>query len=269
MKKQILLATLLVASFNFATAQCTPSDHDWMGATFGVSPDPQLGETFDNAFLGLPYNDVVYVLAPISAADVDPLFPPTLLIDSISLDSIAIFNGLADVQLSNIGLNVTCNNGDDSPNPCMFMPGNMYCGDITGIPNVPGNFPVTIYATVYINLGLLGGVQAIGYSFTNYSLNVIDPDNIEILAVQSIEVFQNIPNPASNFTEVQVLLMQPDAVQLDIMNLVGEKVYSKTVDGKRGTNIIKLNTSEFESGVYLYSVQCADKKVTKRMVVQR
>ena len=63
-------------------AQCA-IDFDFGESTFGVSPDPNLGETFVTGMLDQPYSDVLHILIPTSAADIDDQFPPTLPIDSV------------------------------------------------------------------------------------------------------------------------------------------------------------------------------------------
>ena len=251
-----------------ATAQvCNPADHDWGGALFGVSPDPTIGENFVPGYLNMPYNDQVYVKAPSSVADVDSTFAGIqLAIDSISLDSITFFNGLSEQSVSLLGLSVTCNNGGDSPNPCMFMPGNAYCGDISGIPNAVGSFPVKIHVTVYF---VFFSSQAIAYTFEGYTLDVLeDIAVLESSRVQSIASLQNFPNPANNSTNIKFELGKADQVTLSITNLMGKKVLDKNLIARKGENTAVVNTEEFASGIYLYSITSGDKKITKRMLVQ-
>lgn len=266
MTKKLLLSTFIVVLANVTNAQCDPASHDWMGEAFGVSPDPNAGETFVDGILGEYYNDVVYVLAPVDVTDIDSTFAIDLQIDSISLDSITLFNGLADVQLSNIGLNVTCNNNGDSPNPCMFMPGNAYCGDISGVPTAAGIFPVKIYVKVFFNFF---GPQSAPYEFENYTLNIVDPTSILEKVTPAITISQNTPNPANTSTDITFQLSRPENVQFEVLNLLGEKIYASKSSGRKGDNKLTLDTSAMEPGVYLYSIQCADKKFTKRMIVQR
>lgn len=268
MKKLLLFAAAWAVSLLSAQAQCDPTAHDWQGAAFGVSPDPNLGETFVDGYINQPYSDVVYVKAPSSVSEVDSVFENlNIQIDSISLDSITIFNGLADIQLSNIGLNVTCNNNGDSPNPCHFMPGNAYCGDIAGIPTVSGEFQVKIFVTVFFNFL---GPQAAPYSFDNYTLTIHDGEIAVIeTAAPAITLGQNNPNPASYQTSIQFDLVRSQAVQFEVRNLLGAQVMDRRIQGKKGNNTLSIETSGLEPGVYIYSIQVADKKISKRMVVQR
>ena len=264
MKKQILSIVLSIIAIG-VFAQCDPFENDWGTATFGVSPNPNAGENFLPAFLNQAYIDEVHVKCPSNIQDVDPTILFNVPIDSISLDSITIFNGLADVSLTNIGLNVTCNNNGDSPNPCMFYPGNVYCGDLSGTPTVTGEFPAKIYITAYFNAF---GNQAIPYPFDGYVISVTDPTSVTENRRAEINLGQNMPNPAVISTQISFELSSASTVNFEVMNLVGQTVFTKTVIGKRGVNVIKLDTSEMESGVYLYSIRSGDKKMTKRLVVQ-
>ena len=268
MKKKLLFLLFAISAFSIANAQCDPDAHDWAGAPFGVSPDPNLGETFVDGVLGEYYADIVYVKAPTNAGDVDPTLKSSgIIIDSISLDSITIFNGISDVQLSTIGLNVTCNNNNESPNPCMFFAGNPYCGDIQGIPTVAGTFDVKIYITAYFNFF---GTQALPYSFDNFTLHIVDPalevdESAELIASMA----QNSPNPVASITTITFDLSQAEEARFQVSNLLGEKVYDRKLQGKRGVNNFRYDASELEPGIYLYSIQARDKRFTKRMIVQR
>jgi len=254
---------LCFVSFGFLSlasmAQCDPDAYDWGSAAFGVSPDPTLGENFEIAEIGQPYADIVFVKCPTTVGDIDPENPfATLAIDSISLDSITIFNGLADVQMATIGLNVTCNNNGDSPNPCMFYPGNAYCGDIIGTPTVSGTFDVQIWVTAHAHL--FASAFAIPYSFPGYTLVINGPNEIVESTVFSLNLQQNSPNPVSSLTNIHFDLSRSEDTNFEVINLLGEVVYSKSVKGKKGDNLIRFDSSSLQTGVYLYSIQSGDKK---------
>jgi len=267
MKKYLLSSFFIIVASVTGLAQCDPFEFDWGTATFGVSPNPNAGENFLPATLNQPYFDEVHVKCPSNIQDVDPTILFNVPIDSISLDSITIFNGIADVSLTNIGLNVTCNNNGDSPNPCMLYPGNVYCGDLFGSPTAAGVFPAKIYVTAYFNAF---GNQAVPYPFEGYTLSVTDPSSVGVNEIRKAEINlgQSMPNPASIATQINYDLSSSSTVHFEVMNLVGQNVFTKVVNGKKGTNTIKLDTSEMESGVYLYSIRTGDKKMTKRLVVQ-
>jgi hypothetical protein len=266
MKHLFALIFTLIGSMGFAQL-CNPLDHDWGNEPFGVSPDPTVGENFVTGYLNIMYNDQVYVKAPTSVSDVDSTFVGIqLAIDSISLDSITYFNGVSDVNISALGMSVTCNNNGDSPNPCMFLAGNAYCGDISGVPNTVGSFPVTIHVTVYFYF-FTG--QAIAYTFEGYTLDVLSEIAVADLNIsQNILTLENYPNPANQSTTMKFDLAKAEMASITVTNLMGKKVLDRTFNARRGENLQIIPTDEFAPGIYLYSVTVGDRKMTKKMLVQ-
>jgi Secretion system C-terminal sorting domain len=270
MKKSLLFAIAILGWSSYSVAQCNPNSHDWGAATYGVSPDPTLGENFLPAQLGVAYHDIVFVLAPTSAADVSDLAPAGTILDSLRLDSITINNGIANISIEAVGLSLTCNNNGDLPNSCAFLPGHAYCGDINGVPSVVGSFPVNIYATAFARVPFGPALIPVNYqtTYSNYVFNITDPNTVAEEEIQSINVGQNAPNPANDYTSIDFDLGKGSTVDIVVSNLLGERVITKKITGKVGRNNVKMDTSELQSGVYLYSVQSGEKKFTKRMLVQ-
>jgi hypothetical protein len=266
--KKILLSAFAIAALTFnSSAQCAPDAHNWGTTTFGVYPDPSQGQSFQQGYLNLPYSDVVYVKTPTNAQDVVPTLIFPVPIDSLHLDGIDVVIGTDTSALSTIGLNVTCNNNGVSPDPCMFMPGGAYCGDIAGTPNQAGNFPVTINATVYITV--FGTSTPVPYQFTNYILTILDGTGVASIESKSLmELGQNTPNPANVSADIPFDLAKSSQVEIVVTNLLGEKVHTALFNGKRGQNTYRVVTSELESGIYLYSISTEGRKITRRMVVQ-
>jgi len=255
MNKQLLSFFAFVALSLSAAAQCNPADHVWT-TNFGVSPDPTVGENFQAGTIGVPYHDVVYVKTPTTAADIDPTLPTFVVIDSIHLD--AIYYGIAtDIDttwsdLSGIGLGVTCNNLGDSPDPCMFMSGNAYCGDIDGTPTVTGSYPVKIVVTAYLNFF---GPQAVPYEFTGYTIN-INSASVENLNWENF--ISLAPNPASNFSLINFPVEASGKVTLSVFNTVGQQVATEVIGATAGMNSFRLNTSNLSNGQYIVRLQSAN-----------
>jgi hypothetical protein len=264
--KRILLSFVFASSLALvASAQCSPDAYDWTGQTFGVSPNPEIGETFDNGILGLPYAEQIFVKVPINAGDINPI-ANGVAIDSLSLDSITVTINGVDVSLAAIGLSVACNNSGASEDPCTFLGGGEYCGDITGTPTQSGVFPSKIYVRVFGTV--FGSVVPFPYQFTNYTLTVVDPNTVREEPIMALEVLPNVPNPASGFTDLSFTLSRASEVRLVVFNLVGEKSMDKWIQGRRGGNTYRLETEQLPAGVYLYSLEVQGKKYTRRMVIQ-
>jgi hypothetical protein len=265
MKKTLLFASVFALSVA-SSAQCDPAAYDWGTLTYGVSPNPVLGETFETAYLNTPYNEVIYVKAPSSAADIDETLPAAP-IDSLVLDSITVFNGIADISISSLGLTVTCNNNGVSPDPCTFLGGGNYCGDISGTPNAAGSFPAKIYVRIFATL--FNNTVAFPYQFENFTLQVLDPNTVtETAAAVQLSLSQNYPNPADEYTHIDFAMPSNGDAQLVVFNLVGERKIEKTIKAKRGSNSYKLLTAELQSGIYLYTLQYQNEKLTRRLIVQ-
>ena len=77
---------------------------------------------------------------------------------------------------------------------------------------------------------------------------------------------QNYPNPAKNKTVINVEFASTEAV-LRIYNVLGKLVEEIVVssDQKR----ITLDVSNYQEGIYLYSIEADGQKVTKRMTVNK
>lgn len=273
MKKLITLATILVSGV-LANAQCT-ADYDFGDAGFGVSPDPLIGEQFDVGFVGEPYNDVIHVLVPLNAGDLgDDVIPPEwadfasmIDIDSLSLVSVELLIDDAYVDISNLGLDVECNNNGDSPVSCTFLGGSQYCAAIAGTPNQSGTFQMRIIVNIYFQF--FGETQEVPQTFEDdYFLTVEEDMSISSVDAVELSVGQNSPNPFDNTTRVVYNLSQASDVRYKVTNLLGEIIFSETVRGLRGTNRWVFDGSELNAGIYLYSIEVGQEKITKRMIVR-
>jgi hypothetical protein len=170
-------------------AQCT-IDYDFGESTFGVSPDPNLGETFVTGMLDEPYYDVLHILIPTSAADIDDQFPPTLPIDSVVVEE----NGVVftDTVTSEtflpeeIGLSLVYNNNGDSGNESSFLGGQQYCASIQGTPDRAGIYRISIdvlgWATIFTPFNA-------PYTFDNFTLRVNCPviEGVDVVQANSLE----------------------------------------------------------------------------------
>ncbi|MCB9252249.1 MAG: T9SS type A sorting domain-containing protein [Flavobacteriales bacterium] len=76
---------------------------------------------------------------------------------------------------------------------------------------------------------------------------------------------QNYPNPAKNKTDIQIQVSS-NAV-LRIYNILGKQV--EEINISAGTKVITLDVSDYQDGIYLYSLEFGTEKVTKRMTVKK
>ena len=264
MKKTLLLAMAILYSI-VNMAQCDPN-YDFGGVAFGVSPDPTLGESFNEGTVGEDYEDVIHIIVPINAGDVSELFDG-FIVDSLTLDSVTVTVVDTEMYLEDIGLNVHCNNNGDSEDPCTFFGGGQYCALIDGVPNTAGNLPLEIHVTGYLNV--LGTPTPVAQTFDQYTL-VINDGTISVEENMSdIEyVGQNVPNPFSGTTNIDYSMSSHGVAEFKVINLLGDVVYEEALDSKKGKNTVSYDGSELSSGIYLYSIETLGSKITKRMIVR-
>mgnify|MGYP006155780483 CR=1 FL=1 len=164
-----VLSVLLMIS-STAIGQCE-NDYDFGDVGFGVSPDPVLGETFTTGTVNQDYYDVLNLLVPAYAADVDEIYPPQLLIDSLEVVSVSFTDTVTLIVYTPemLGLEVVCNNNGDSGNPCSFLGGLQYCATIQGIPNTSGVFKIDISIIGWLTIAEVFSVTDV---FENFILNI-------------------------------------------------------------------------------------------------
>ncbi|NUM71189.1 MAG: T9SS type A sorting domain-containing protein [Ignavibacteriaceae bacterium] len=115
------------------------------------------------------------------------------------------------------------------------------------------------------------------YSFSNYKLVPRKDDDFEgftPLSVkdgempQSFSLSQNYPNPFNPATSIQYSTAVSGMVQLDIYNVLGQKV--KTLVNQyqdAGSYRIIFNASELTSGMYIYQLRSNEQTISKKMLL--
>lgn len=268
----LLFAAGLLATTSWS--QCT-ADYDFGEAGFGISPDPVEGEQFEEGVLNEPYEDVLHVLVPSTGDQLGDLIPEEYAklaafidIDSLTLELVEVLLTDTYAPIEDLGLMVECNNNGDSPEPCHFMGGSQYCAALSGTPNQAGVFQMRITVNIYFTL--FGEVQEVPQTFEDDFFLTINEtsDNIQESAAVTVSVGQNTPNPASGRTRVSFTLSTPAQTTFTVTNLLGEVVHTETFAGRRGTNELTFDASELNAGIYLYSVEAGQNKITKRMIVR-
>ena len=248
----LALAALVFCSAPGAWGQCD-IDFDFGEASFGVSPDPAMGETFLDGMLDESYFDVLHILIPANAAGIDSTYPPTLPVDSVivlanSVDGAGVFQGIVFTDTvtqeqffaEEIGLEVLFNNNGDSGNPNAFMGGEQYCAAIQGAPNRSGIYRISIdiqaWATIFTPFNA-------PYTFDNFTLRVNCPllEDVVVTNVNSDEGTQG--------TLTATLAEGVEAVEVAWFNAFGDQIgtgMSVSVDNA-GSFSVQITTADCQS----------------------
>ena len=157
-------------------AQCS-ADFDFMGASFGISPNPLAGEAFEDGFVNAPYEDVIHVLTPALSSDIPDLpveLPVPLPVDSITVNSITLVGEEGeDIALEEIGLTLTANNNGDSGNSFTFLGGGQYCATLAGTPDSAGMYTASLNVTGYV--AVFGAPLPYDFPFEGFTLLINPP----------------------------------------------------------------------------------------------
>ena len=96
--------------------------------------------------------------------------------------------------------------------------------------------------------------------------------DLELLFVQDqnqfgFQVTQNYPNPADQFTNIQVFQEEASTLILEVFNVKGQKVMEQHYEGQVGSQMLKMDCAHLSNGLYTYKVTSELGQVNKRMVV--
>nr|MBA3705677.1 T9SS type A sorting domain-containing protein [Bacteroidota bacterium] len=72
---------------------------------------------------------------------------------------------------------------------------------------------------------------------------------------QSLSVISVYPNPANNVVNVSYELLNNEKVTIDLVNNIGQMVYSLTSDNVSGRHTTKIDTEKFAAGIYMMNVR--------------
>jgi hypothetical protein len=81
-------------------------------------------------------------------------------------------------------------------------------------------------------------------------------------------VSQNYPNPFSENSTITVYLKQGAELSLEVTNMAGQQVsYMEKGLVSSGTHYFQLEAGDFVSGIYFYTVQAGENRITKKMII--
>ena len=84
----------------------------------------------------------------------------------------------------------------------------------------------------------------------------------------SISVSQNLPNPATGITTIEISSKTIAPVTVEISNIVGQTVHTIDAGTIHGNMSVDVDVSNLTSGVYFYTVEAGKEAITKKMIVK-
>lgn len=248
MKKLLLSIIAIISLISFQTnniyAQCTPNsscvDTDNPGE---ICPD-----TLPDGTIGIQYTQVVTIIPP-ATADVNG---STVNIHHITLDN---------VQNIPNGLTYTANATE-------MYPGNSYCVLISGTPTVSDTFKLKIYVTPYVEVMGTPVATTQQIDSTSLFIYVAQSAGIEYNSLKDFELLETYPNPFTFNTQIGFYTKSSSQVNLDIFDVLGNKVYSEQKNAIYGKYYFDFTGENLKKGIYIYNVTTNNKIISKRFVKQ-
>lgn len=88
------------------------------------------------------------------------------------------------------------------------------------------------------------------------------------IADNTLSGMQLYPNPASDVVNVIFSSEETANAQLTIHNLMGQQVYSESIAIQEGSNVVRINTSNFQAGVYMVNIKSNQGTTTQKLIVR-
>jgi len=127
----------------------------------------------------------------------------------------------------------------------------------------PGN---PWYGKYSVHWAFTSAAQSFENNLVYFKLTYDKSADISDFQVQS-DLFMNVPNPVTDYTCIHYRLNETSVVSLIISDMLGRQV-QKIEKGKqfRGEYSVTIDTSEFPSGIYLYSLVTEKGLQTRKMI---
>jgi hypothetical protein len=115
---------------------------------------------------------------------------------------------------------------------------------------------------------VVGDTVAVTVTFASVATAATTP------ALSRMQVRQNVPNPFSGNTSIDIGLPREGEVQLDVFDVAGRCVFTRRVAGERGWNRVDFDGRSqggrrLSAGIYFYRVRSARDVVTRKMLILR
>lgn len=109
----------------------------------------------------------------------------------------------------------------------------------------------------------------LGYGYNTNSNERITAGQTSLNGISELEkhTIKVFPNPASKNFQIQFISEINHINEIEIYNLLGEKIYSSTIIINSGENNFQINTSEINNGVYFLKFKSGS--FTKKLIINK
>lgn len=114
-----------------------------------------------------------------------------------------------------------------------------------------------------------GNNQNLDFRMLDGSLTLMSTTAVYSLSEPTVTLFQNEPNPFTEYTTIRFSMPRHDHVMLEVYDLKGQLIYMYDDNYSFGEQRLKLFRPIFPAaGTYLYRLKSTDFELTKKMIVK-
>jgi hypothetical protein len=111
------------------------------------------------------------------------------------------------------------------------------------------------------NFGNSSDIVFAGIETLTLAVNDVNKNNVF--------VSQNYPNPSVGLTHINIVQKVSSDINISVTDMIGKTVYSEVkTNMPAGSHIVSLNTAQWHSGVYMYTVITNGVSTTRQMIVR-
>lgn len=143
-------------------------------------------------------------------------------------------------------------------------PDTRYCVNLYGEPTEQGDFPLILYITPYVDIGLGPFASEQQVDDTSMSMTVDAP--VGLPDFKGFVADKAYPNPFSYQTKIQFTTSRAGIAELVVYNVLGNVIYRERLFAESGKNAFYFDGSDLCAGTYIYTIEHNGKKETNRIM---
>ena len=117
-------------------------------------------------------------------------------------------------------------------------------------------------AALYVLRALPSGAVIVVIAWNRWQ-----PGLPRILRLESFVLFQNTPNPFTEYTNIQFNTPNSDNVVFEVIDMFGRSVYIEQITATKGLNTYQFSYNFLSAGIYMYNINNGKESISKRMIV--
>ena len=104
--------------------------------------------------------------------------------------------------------------------------------------------------------------------FIKDGVSVVGSVEITSMVTQTLELFQNVPNPVVDNTSISFYLPEDANVRLTVSNTLGQEIMTLSDSSfTKGMHTVDMDASSLSTGVYFYKLEANKTSLTKQLTL--